>query len=77
MLKGNGHVQLTFAIAEGQASVFRIIIVVGIVPQIMHINKTENGQLAVLLLVLQKMRDESACFKQLAQLRIGIHVHEQ
>jgi hypothetical protein len=27
--------------------------------------------------VLQKMRDESACFKQLAQLRIGIQVHEQ
>lgn len=77
MLVSNGHVQLALTIAKGQALVFRVIIIIGIVPQIMHINKTENGQLAVLLFVLQKMRDKSACFKQLAQLCIGIQVHEQ
>lgn len=69
--------QLAFAVAEGKLPVLRIIIIIGIMPQIMHINKPENGQLAVLLLVLQKMGDKSACFKQLAQLCIRIQVHEQ
>lgn len=77
MLVSNGQVQLALAVTKGQLFVFRIIIIIGIVAQVMHINKTENGQLAVLLFVLQKMRDKSTCFKQLTYLCIGIQMHEQ
>lgn len=77
MLVSNGQVQLALAVAKGQALIFRFVIIIGIVAQVVHINKTKNGQLAVVLLMLPEMRDKSACFKQLAQLCIGIQVHEQ